>query len=81
MTDILFSVEGMKLEFDVNFFGVINVTTAFLPYMRARRSGTVVIIGSRSGWRTLPVISIFPHSPYQTIQLTPWCIFLDFGGV
>lgn len=49
------SGEGMRIQFEVNVFGVVNITNAFLPYMRARRDGTVVIVGSRSGWRTLPV--------------------------
>ena len=35
-----------------NVYGSINVTNAFLPYMKARQSGTIVFVGSRSGWRT-----------------------------
>jgi short-subunit dehydrogenase len=38
----------MAAPFEVNFFGVIKVTNAFLPHMRSRRDGTIVIIGSRS---------------------------------
>lgn len=49
------SAEGMRIQFEMNLFGLVNVTNAFLPYMRSRREGTIVIIGSRSGWRTLPV--------------------------
>lgn len=42
----------MALEqFNVNFFGQLNVTHAILPYMRERRSGTVVFFGSRSVWK------------------------------
>ena len=33
--------EAMRL-FQVNFFGVMRVTNAVLPYMRARRAGTVI---------------------------------------
>ncbi|KAG2152432.1 hypothetical protein BD769DRAFT_38932 [Suillus cothurnatus] len=41
----------MLRQFQTNFFGVVNVCNAVLPYMRKKRSGTVVIIGSRSAWR------------------------------
>jgi NADP-dependent 3-hydroxy acid dehydrogenase YdfG len=39
-------------QYKTNVFGVINVTNAFLPHMRHRGEGTVIVIGSRSGWKT-----------------------------
>ena len=47
--------EGFMIQYKVNVFGVVNVTNAFLPYMRARKEGTIVMMGSRSGWRRLEV--------------------------
>ncbi|KAG1780010.1 hypothetical protein EV702DRAFT_1084089 [Suillus placidus] len=44
-------VDMMMRQFRPNVFGVLDVTNATLPYMRERKSGTVVIIGSRSAWR------------------------------
>lgn len=41
---------GFLRQFETNVFGVIRVTNAVLPYMRARKAGSLVFIGSRSGW-------------------------------
>ena len=38
-------------QFNTNVFGLLNVTRAFVPYMRERRSGAVVNLGSIGGWR------------------------------
>lgn len=38
-------------QFQTNVFGVMNVTNAFLPHMRDRRSGTIIQMGSRSVWK------------------------------
>lgn len=44
-------VDRMIRQFHSNVFGVLDVTNATLPYMRERKCGTIVIIGSRSAWR------------------------------
>jgi len=43
--------ELLMKQLRTNLFGVMDVTNAALPYMREKRSGTIVIIGSRSAWR------------------------------
>ncbi|KAF8510258.1 hypothetical protein JB92DRAFT_3083634 [Gautieria morchelliformis] len=53
--------EGFMYIYKTNIYGVVNVTNTFLPYMRDRQSGTVVIVGSRSGWYTH-----YPVSPYNS---------------
>lgn len=52
----------MHEQLKINLFGVINVTNAVLPYMRARREGTIFIVGSRSAWR-----NEWPVSLLQTL--------------
>ncbi|KAF8630267.1 hypothetical protein AX17_005453 [Amanita inopinata Kibby_2008] len=50
-------------QYRTNVFGLINVTTATLPHMRAARSGTVVMIGSRSCWQpTVPQSGFYTSS-------------------
>lgn len=43
--------------FQTNVFGVLNLTNAVLPQMRARRTGTVVFLGSRSVWKADTIVS------------------------
>lgn len=38
-----------RYQFDVNFFGLLNVTKAIIPHMRARKSGVIVQISSGAG--------------------------------
>ncbi|KZT05083.1 NAD-P-binding protein [Laetiporus sulphureus 93-53] len=43
--------------FQTNVFGVLNLTNAVLPYMRERKSGTVVFFGSRSVWKADTILT------------------------
>ncbi|KAJ7595443.1 hypothetical protein C8J56DRAFT_922318 [Mycena floridula] len=42
----------LRRLFDTNVFGVLDVSNAVLPHMRARKEGTIVVVGSRSAWRS-----------------------------
>jgi len=42
----------LEKQFKVNVIGVLDVTNAALPHLRASKSATVVIIGSRSAYKT-----------------------------
>lgn len=44
-----FSDAAVRLQFEVNLFGTMNVARAVAPHMRKRRSGLIVTISSVSG--------------------------------
>ncbi|PPQ68283.1 hypothetical protein CVT24_005099 [Panaeolus cyanescens] len=77
-------------QFNTNVFGALNVTRAFLPYMRERRTGTIVFIGSIGGYKEGPYmglycttkwalrsISLSLHEEIAPLGLRSTCI--DFG--
>jgi len=51
LTPTFISPEQTYEQFNTNVFGGLNVTRAFLPYLRPRKTGTIVWIGSVGGYR------------------------------
>lgn len=60
------SPEQIRKQFDTNVFGVMEVSRAFLPYFRERRSGTLITTSSVGGRLTFPL-----YSPYHS---TKWAV-------
>lgn len=58
------SREKIQEQFDVNVFGVMDVTRAVLAHFRARRSGTIVNVSSGAGVFGLPMISLYNASKF-----------------
>ncbi|MBW2961317.1 SDR family oxidoreductase [Mesonia aestuariivivens] len=51
--------EEIKRVFDTNYFGVINVIKAVLPFMRAQGEGFIINITSIAGYMGLPYRGIY----------------------
>ncbi|MET3515118.1 NAD(P)-dependent dehydrogenase (short-subunit alcohol dehydrogenase family) [Pseudacidovorax sp. 1753] len=58
------SLEALRAQFEVNVFGAVAVIKAFLPSMRARRSGRILNITSMGGFITMPGISYYCGSKF-----------------
>ncbi|TRM60748.1 hypothetical protein BD626DRAFT_503731 [Schizophyllum amplum] len=42
----------LRKQMEANLFGVADVTMAVLPHMREKKAGTIVVVGSRSAYKT-----------------------------
>jgi NAD(P)-dependent dehydrogenase (short-subunit alcohol dehydrogenase family) len=74
-------VDGIRDEFEVNFFGAIAVTQAFLPLLR-RGEGRIVNMSSISGLVAFPFLGPYASSKFALeaisdcwrVELRPWGI-------
>ncbi|HZH96384.1 MAG TPA: SDR family oxidoreductase, partial [Flavisolibacter sp.] len=64
------SDEEIIKQFDVNVFGVINVTKAILPVMRKNKSGVIINISSVGGRITFPYFSLYHATKFAVEGLT-----------
>jgi NAD(P)-dependent dehydrogenase (short-subunit alcohol dehydrogenase family) len=51
-------------QFDVNVFGVMDVTRAILPHFRHKQTGVIINVSSGAGIFTLPMISLYCASKF-----------------
>ncbi|WAS92956.1 SDR family oxidoreductase [Nannocystis punicea] len=54
----------VREQFDVNVFGLMDVTRAVLPHFRGRRRGAIVNITSGAGVFGLPMVSLYTASKF-----------------
>jgi len=57
-------LEAMRHQFEVNVFGAVAVTQAFVPRFRERRRGHIVNITSMGGFITMPGIAYYCGSKF-----------------
>ncbi|HLZ87680.1 MAG TPA: SDR family oxidoreductase [Puia sp.] len=62
--------ELIRQQFDVNFFGLIEVTKAVLPQMRARRSGVIINVSSIGGRLGFPFSTLYHATKFAVEGLT-----------
>jgi short-subunit dehydrogenase len=60
----------MRRQYETNVFGLMNVTRAFLPKMRDRRSGRIVNVSSVGGRITLPYFGVYNSTKYALESLS-----------
>jgi NAD(P)-dependent dehydrogenase (short-subunit alcohol dehydrogenase family) len=54
----------LRAQFDTNVFGLMAVTRAFVPQMRARKSGAIVNVSSIGGKVTFPFFGAYHGTKY-----------------
>jgi NAD(P)-dependent dehydrogenase (short-subunit alcohol dehydrogenase family) len=64
------SREAIEHQFATNVFGVLEVTRAFLPRMRDRRSGRVINISSVLGRFALPGLGVYSATKFALESLS-----------
>src|SRR5262245_55553881 len=66
----LISDADMRAQFETNVFGLMAVTRAFVPQMRARRAGRVINVSSIGGRYTLPLFGVYNSTKYAVESLS-----------
>jgi NAD(P)-dependent dehydrogenase (short-subunit alcohol dehydrogenase family) len=56
--------EKIQEQFDVNVFGVMDVTRAILPHFRQKKAGVIINVSSGAGVFGLPMISLYNASKF-----------------
>jgi NAD(P)-dependent dehydrogenase (short-subunit alcohol dehydrogenase family) len=56
--------EKIQEQFDVNVFGVMDVTRAILPHFRKNQGGLILNVSSGAGVFTLPMLSLYCASKF-----------------
>ncbi|MCY4305181.1 MAG: SDR family oxidoreductase [Aestuariivita sp.] len=65
-----FGIERIRRQFDTNVIGLLMVTKAILPHMRANKSGTIVNISSIGGQMTFPLGTLYHGTKFAVEGLS-----------
>src|SRR6185436_7699352 len=64
------SEEEARNQMETNFFGVLWLSQAVLPIMRAQKSGHIIQVSSFLGLATLPVLGLYNASKFAVEGLS-----------
>jgi NAD(P)-dependent dehydrogenase (short-subunit alcohol dehydrogenase family) len=64
------TADEVRRLYETNVFGLLNVTRAVLPSMRARRSGHVINISSLGGYQSAPGFGVYCSTKFAVEGLT-----------
>ena len=64
------STEEVKRQFDTNVFGLLAVTRAVLPAMRARHAGRIINVSSVVGRTSFPAMGVYGATKYAVEALS-----------
>ena len=77
-----FSLAQAKQVFDVNFFGILNLTNAILPILRKNNDSLIINISSAGGRLCFPFLGLYNASKYALEGLTEtWKMELQHMGI
>ena len=65
-----FSTDRIRRQFDTNVIGLLEMTKAVLPHMRANRAGTIVNISSIGGQITFPLGTLYHGTKFAVEGLS-----------
>lgn len=65
-----FSTDRIRRQFDTNVIGLLEVTKAVLPHMRANHAGTIVNISSIGGQITFPLGTLYHGTKFAVEGLS-----------
>jgi NAD(P)-dependent dehydrogenase (short-subunit alcohol dehydrogenase family) len=77
-----FSLAQAKQVFDVNFFGILNLTNAILPVLRKSNDSLIINISSAGGRLCFPFLGLYNASKYALEGLSEsWKMELAHMGI
>jgi NAD(P)-dependent dehydrogenase (short-subunit alcohol dehydrogenase family) len=58
------SLDEARAQFETNFFGVMRMVKAVLPFMRRQKRGHIINVGSLSGLSAIPFMGMYSASKF-----------------